>query len=314
MAGLVSYLVFDVEAVADGELIARAKYGDAELSSSEAIAKFGAERLEQRGSDVLPPTWMLPISVAVAKVDSGFRLLDLSVLDAPEYRPHVITDLFWKGWKHYSQPTLVTFNGRGYDLPVLELAAYRYGITLPEWFNVEARTYDQARNRYNIKSHIDLMDLVSNFGASRVNGGLNLLAHLIGKPGKTGVDGSMVQGFYDEGRVEEINDYCRCDVLDTYFVFLRSRVMIGRLDIETEQRLVAETKQWLEERRDDCPAYAHYLEHWGDWVPPGSEAATPVTEVPATSPAPSADEPPGAGSDLDPDEPPPGLFSEGQPG
>ncbi|GIT31652.1 MAG: hypothetical protein Ct9H300mP1_36980 [Planctomycetaceae bacterium] len=58
----------------------------------------------------------------------------------------------------------------------------------------------------------------------------------------------MVQGFYDEGRVEEINDFCRCDVLDTYFVFLRSRVMIGRLDIETEQRLVSETKGWLEER------------------------------------------------------------------
>ncbi len=271
MAELVSYLVFDVEAVADGELIARAKYGDPELPASEAIARFAAERLEQRGSAVLPPTWMLPISVAVAKVDSGFRLIDLAVLDAPQYRPHRITEQFWKGWKHYSQPTLVTFNGRGYDLPVLEMAAYRYGITLPEWFNVEARSYEQARNRYNVHSHIDLMDLVSNFGASRVNGGLNLLAHLIGKPGKTGVDGSMVQGFYDEGRAEEINDYCRCDVLDTYFVFLRSRVLIGRLDIETEQRLVAETKQWLEERRDECAAYGHYLDHWGDWVPPGAD-------------------------------------------
>ncbi len=270
VAELVSYLVFDVEAVADGDLIARAKYGDPELPASEAIARFAAERLEQRGSAVLPPTWMLPISVAVAKVDSGFRLIDLAVLDATQYRPHRITEQFWKGWKHYGQPTLVTFNGRGYDLPVLEMAAYRYGITLPEWFNVEARSYEQARNRYNVHSHIDLMDLVSNFGASRVNGGLNLLAHLIGKPGKTGVDGSMVQGFYDEGRAEEINDYCRCDVLDTYFVFLRSRVLTGRLDIESEQRLVAETKQWLEERRGECAAYGHYLDHWGDWVPPGA--------------------------------------------
>ena len=110
MADLVSYLVFDVEAVADGALIAQAKFGDEELPPEEAIARFGAERLEQYGSDVLPPTWMLPISVAVAKVDSGFRLIGLEVLDAPAYRPYVITDLFWKGWKHYSQPTLVTFN------------------------------------------------------------------------------------------------------------------------------------------------------------------------------------------------------------
>ncbi|MFP6770512.1 MAG: 3'-5' exonuclease [Planctomycetaceae bacterium] len=271
MADLVSYLVFDVEAVADGDLISSAKYPKLGLSPAEAIEKFREERMAEYGRDILPPTWMLPISVAIAKIDSGFRLLDLVVLDPPGYRPHVITDQFWKGWKHYDQPTLVTFNGRGYDLPVLELAAYRFGITLPEWFNVEARSYDQARYRYNIHAHIDLMDLVSNFGASRVNGGLNLLANLIGKPGKTGVDGSMVQGFYDEGRVEEINDYCRCDVLDTYFVFLRSRVLIGRLDIETEQRIVAETKAWLEERRDDCPAYGHYLDHWGDWQPPGEQ-------------------------------------------
>ena len=271
MADLVSYLVFDVEAVADGELIRSAKYPELGLSPAEAIRKFQEERMAEYGRDILPPTWMLPISVAIAKIDSGFRLLDLVVLDAPGYRPHVIADQFWKGWKHYDQPTLVTFNGRGYDLPVLELAAYRFGITLPEWFNVEARSYDQARYRYNIHAHIDLMDLVSNFGASRVNGGLNLLANLIGKPGKTGVDGSMVQGFYDEGRVEEINDYCRCDVLDTYFVFLRSRVLIGRLDIETEQRIVAETRAWLEERRSDCPAYGHYLDHWGDWQPPGEQ-------------------------------------------
>ena len=81
MADLVSYLVFDVEAVADGALIAQAKFGDEELSPGEAIARFGAERLEQYGSNVLPPAWMLPISVAVAKVDSGFRLLGLEVLD-----------------------------------------------------------------------------------------------------------------------------------------------------------------------------------------------------------------------------------------
>ncbi len=271
MADLVTYLVFDVEAVADGDLISKAKYPGLDLSPAEAIERFQAERMAEYGRDILPATWMLPISVAIAKIDAGFRLIDLVVLDAPRYRPHAITEQFWKGWKHYDQPTLVTFNGRGYDLPVLELAAYRFGITLPEWFNVEARSYDQARNRYNVHAHIDLMDLVSNFGASRVSGGLNLLANLIGKPGKTGVDGSMVQGFYDEGRVEEINDYCRCDVLDTYFVFLRSRVLIGRLDIETEQRIVAETKAWLEERREACAAYGHYLDHWGDWQPPGDE-------------------------------------------
>lgn len=265
-----AYLIFDVEAIADGELIAKVRYPKENLSPDEAIARYRAELVEERGEgkDVIPCTYMLPISVAVAKVSADFRLIDLSVLDAPLFRPHVIARGFWQGWQHYGFPTLVTFNGRGYDLPVLELAAFRYGLSVPAWFNVEARSFEQARNRYNVDAHVDVMDLVSNFGATRIIGGLNLLANLIGKPGKTGIDGSMIQDMYFEGRTEEINSYCRCDVLDTYFVFLRSRVLLGKLPLEQEQLLVDEVKSWLEQQAPTQPAYAHYLEHWGDWAPP----------------------------------------------
>jgi len=261
----VSFLVFDVEAVADGELIARVRYPHEKLSAAQAIARYRGELLDEKGKDVIPTTFMLPISVAVAKVTADFRLAELTVLDAPTYRPHAITERFWRGWLHYSRPTLVTFNGRGYDVPVLELAAYRFGLSVPAWFNLDARSFEQARNRYNTSMHLDLMDFFSNFGAARVTGGLNLLANLVGKPGKTGIDGSQIQDMYDAGRTEEINDYCRCDVLDTYFVFLRSRVLTGKLPLDDEQALVAETKEWLEEQAESSPAYQHYLEHWGDW-------------------------------------------------
>lgn len=263
-----THLIFDVEAVADGELISRVRYPGDSLSPSEAIARYRAELMEKKGSDFIPVTFMLPISVAIGKVGPDYRLNDIAVLDAPLYRPHEITRRFWQGWAHYGRPVFVTFNGRGYDLPLLELSAYRYGIPLPNWFNVNARSFEQARNRYNIDSHIDLMDLFANFGASRVVGGLNVLANIIGKPGKTGVDGSQVQGMYDDGKADEINDYCRCDVLDTYFVFLRSRVLLGKLPLDEEQRIVGETKTWLETESPSKPAYAHYLEHWGDWHPP----------------------------------------------
>ena len=55
-----------------------------------------------------------------------------------------------------------------------------------------------------------------------MTGGLNLVANLLGKPGKMDVQGDMVQDMYNAGRLADINDYCRCDVLDTYFVFLRT--------------------------------------------------------------------------------------------
>ena len=270
----VQYLVFDVEAVADGDLIAKVRYPGDDMAPHDAIRAYRDELIEQRGDgkDFIPAPFMLPISVAIGKVDRDFGLLDLVVLDAPQYRPAVITKLFWDGWQHYGRPTFVTFNGRGYDLPVMELAAYRYGISLPSWFNIHDRSFEQARNRYNLESHFDLMDFFTNFGAGRMTGGLNLLANLIGKPGKTGIDGSQVQDIYDAGRAEEINDYCRCDVLDTYFVFLRSQVMTGALTLDREQEIVAATKKWLSEHSDSSPAYAHYLEHWGDWKPPEGSA------------------------------------------
>ncbi len=264
----VEFLIFDVEAVADGNLVSRIRYPNDSLSADDAIARYRAELIEQTGKDVLPTTFMLPAAVAIAKVAPDLRLVDLAVLDAPKYRPHEITKRFWSGWTHYGQPTLVTYNGRGYDLPVLELAAFRYGLSVPTWFNLDAPSFQQSRNRYNSKSHLDVMDLLSNFGAGKSTGGLNLLANLIGKPGKTGIDGSRIQDMYDAGDVEAINDYCRCDVLDTYFVFLRTRVLLGKVSLDDEQKIVAETKTWLEKQAPSSPAYAHYLSHWGDWEPP----------------------------------------------
>ena len=258
----IRYLIFDVEAVGDGDLIQRVRYPDDELTPREATDRFREELLEQTGRDVLPPTFVVPISVAVAKVTGDFRLRDLTVLDAPQFRPEHIVRKFWQGWLHYDRPTFVTFNGRGYDLPLMEFGAFRHGISLPAWFNVESRSFEQARNRYNIDRHIDLQDLFSNFSAVRINGGLNLMSNLIYKPGKSGIDGSQVQGLYYDGEAEKINDYCRCDVLDTYFVFLRSRVLIGRISIEEEADRVDEAHELLEAQADDHPAYQHYLEFW----------------------------------------------------
>jgi predicted PolB exonuclease-like 3'-5' exonuclease len=271
----IKYLVFDCEAVADGDLVAKIRYPQEQLTPRQAIRRFRDDVLAERGDgkDILPVTYMLPIAVAVAKVDANYRLVDLSTLDAPQYRPHVITRHFWQGWTHYKQPTLVSFNGRGYDVPLLELAAFRYGLSVPGWFNIEDKSFEQSRNRYNLWAHLDLCDVLSNFGATRLSGGLNLIANLIGKPGKTTIDGSKVQDMHDAGQTQEINDYCRCDVLDTYFVFLRTRVLLGQLKLDDEQRLVADAKAFLEAKADTIPAYAHYLEHWGEWQPPIDQEA-----------------------------------------
>jgi len=284
----VKYLVFDVESAADGALVAKIRYPGEQITPAEAVQKYRAHLIEKYESDFIPYTFQIPVSVVVAKVAADFKLIDLVALDEPQYRSHVIVANFWKGWEAYRRPTLVSFNGRSFDLPLLELAAFRYGLSAPGWFNMQGKSYDQPRNRYNTEAHLDLHDVLTNFGAARFQGGLNLAATILGKPGKMDVQGHMVQDLYDAGKLAEITDYCRCDVLDTYFIFLRNAVLLGQLTLEREQLLVNEARHWLEGHAATIPIFRQYLDSWGQWHNPWAEpVAAPAVAPPAvpTEPA-----------------------------
>ncbi len=279
----VRYLVFDVESAADGNLIARLRYPGEPLEPRQAVQRYREELLAKYDHEFIPYTYQVPVAVAIAKVTADFRLLDVVSLDEPHHRPHVMTRNFWRGWERYDRPTWVSFNGRAFDMPLMELAAYRYGIPAALWFS--QRGLDSPRSRYNTEAHLDLHDLLTNFGAVRFAGGLNLAAHLLGKPGKMEVQGYMVQDLIDSARLEEVSDYCRCDVLDTYFVFLRIQVLLGRLTLDEEQERVVAVKNWLEEQAGRVPAYRRYLDNWGDWPNPWVDAEAPISgpNVPAES-------------------------------
>ncbi len=264
----VKYLVFDVESVADGEVISKTKYPGESLSPQAATLKFRQELLADSGRDFIPYTYHIPVAVVVAKLRADLSIVDIVSLDQPLHRPPVIAKHFWIGWEKYDHPTLVTFNGRAFDVPLLELAAFRYGIAVPAWFNMLDRTYQQNRNRYNLNAHLDLHEILTNFGSTWFRGGLNLAAHLVARPGKMDIQGDMVQDLYAAGKVSEINEYCRCDVLDTYFVFLRVAVLMGKITLERELELVNGTKQMLEANATEHPAYRMYLDAWQDWKSP----------------------------------------------
>ncbi|MBN1585987.1 MAG: 3'-5' exonuclease [Candidatus Omnitrophica bacterium] len=259
-----AYLIFDTESIPDGRLLATVKYPKDKLSSEEAIARAQQEALDatEGKSNFLPVTFQIPVAIAVGKVDKSFRLTEIVNLDAPKYEPRKMVADFWAGVETYAS-VLVTFNGRQFDLPLLELAAFRYGIPAVNHFTKRYGT----RDRYG-KMHLDLMEWFSNYGAIwRFTGGLNLVSKLLGKPGKMETTGQMVYDMYKAGELQEINQYCMFDVLDTYFVFLRTRVLEGALELAEEQRIVAQTRDWLEQRAQSAPHLKLYLENWGEWSP-----------------------------------------------
>jgi predicted PolB exonuclease-like 3'-5' exonuclease len=266
------YLVFDIETVADGRLVQRINYPEERgLSPKEAVDRYSAERLEKTGSTFIPHTFHVPVSVAIARVAADYSLLDLVTLDRPKFRPQVIAQQFWKGWHARKRPTLVTFNGRGFDMPVMELAAFRYGVPIPGWMQRGAKSWEDPRGRYCLDFHEDLQDVVSAFGGSRVNGGLNLMAALCGKPGKLATKGEMVQQLWDEGEHLRIDDYCCCDALDTYFVFLRLRVLQGDITLEQEKQVVEQAHGLIARRSEEVPILKDYLDAFSFWSTPDDD-------------------------------------------
>ncbi len=238
-----AFLVVNSAGAPDGRLLAAVKYPGENLSPEVAIARARAE-----GAPV-PVGFQVPVCVCVLRVAPDFALLNFKCLDEPHFRPREIVNQFWFGVTHY-KARLVTFDGRGFDLPLLELAAFRYGIA--------ARDYYLARDRY--RGPIDLTDWFTNFGAAPLAGGLDVLAKLLGKPGKP------TESAPAGNTIQEVNDRCLCDALDTYFVFLRTRVLTGDLSAEQEAEQVAGAKALLREKAADAPVLHRYLADWTDFA------------------------------------------------
>lgn len=250
-----AFLVLDTESVPDGRLLGKVKYPDESLRPDEAVdrAQEEARLRSPDGSTFVPVTFHYPVAVCVIRVGADFGLQSITCLDAPLYRPAEIVRKFWQGLAAY-RAKLVTFNGRGFDLPLLELAAFRFGCSAHDYFY-------NSRNRYN-GNHIDLHDWLSNYGACRLAGGLDLFSKVLGKPGKMETSGEQVYALYQAGQTQAINDYCMCDTLDTYFVFLRTRLMLGEFSAREEAELVRRAREWLAGKVGELPALGRYLEHW----------------------------------------------------
>jgi 3'-5' exonuclease len=203
------HLVFDLETVPDTSLYAPP---EAEPDRPQPMAPIYAQRVIVVGA-----LWL--------EQDHSFKRLwtmgPSGAEDAPDELA-LLTELVNFVEEH--RPTLVTFCGRGFDLPVLTLRCLHHGLAVP-WLYDEQAGYLQRRSA----THLDLLDLLAHHGAARYTS-LDAAARLIGLPGKfEGVDGSKVEGLFRAGELERIQRYCLADVVQTGFLLLRFQLLRGAL-------------------------------------------------------------------------------------
>jgi 3'-5' exonuclease len=251
-------LVFDIETVPDVEL-GRRLHGLEGLDDAGVAQAMFAKQRQLKQNDFLPPPQqrVVAISVLLRSRDS-LRIFSLGDEQAPE-RELVLR--FFDGLERYS-PTLVSWNGSGFDLPVLNYRALRHGINAHHYWEVgegdrEFR-YNNYLGRYHWR-HIDLMDVLAGYGASG-RASLELAAQLIGLPGKVGIGGSQVWPAYRRGEIAAIRDYCEIDVLNTYLIYLRFELMRGVLDAAAYQKELEVVEAKL--AQSDRPHLKQYLELW----------------------------------------------------
>lgn len=222
------YLVFDIETVPDVAL-GRRLFPLGELSDEEAAKAMTFRHLQESGSEFLPlyQHRIVAISVALRSGD-GLKVWSLGDTNSDEAE---LVRRFFDGLDQYS-PELVSWNGGGFDLPVLHYRALLHGIAAPRYWETgeEDRSfrYNNYLSRFHWR-HIDVMDVLSGFNP-RARAKLDTIAVMLGFPGKMGLQGDQVWGYYLDGQLEKIRDYCETDVLNTYLVFLRFQHMRGILD------------------------------------------------------------------------------------
>lgn len=218
-------LVFDIETIPDLE---HARTLHPELASLDDQNTLAALYHSHHPSGFLPHYLHKIVAVSVVyRGEEKLAICSLGNLDCSEAE---LIQKFFSCIEKY-QPTLVSWNGAGFDLPVLHYRALLHSISAPQYWENGDNNKDFKFNNYLSRyhhRHLDLMDLLSLY-QNRAWASLHAIATLLGFPGKMGIDGSQVWDYFRRGELSTIRDYCETDVLNTYLVYLRFELMRGKL-------------------------------------------------------------------------------------
>ena len=263
---MIPVLAFDIETIPDTAGLRRLYDLGPDLPDADVAELAFQRRRASSGHDFLPLHLQRVVTISCAlRLGESFRVWSLS---APELGEGEIIQRFFDGVEKFT-PQLVSWNGGGFDLPVLHYRGLLHGVRAPRYWDTGEGDFADSRefkwnnyiSRYHAR-HLDLMDQLALY-QPRASVPLDELAKLMGFPGKLGMDGSQVWAAWQAGRAAEIRDYCETDAVNTYLVFTRFQQMRGELSAAA----AASLRQQIRQQLAALPA-PHWQAFVAAWLPP----------------------------------------------
>jgi 3'-5' exonuclease len=256
---MVPVLVFDIETIPDAEGLRRLWELDAGVSDAAVVDLVSQRRRQATGNDFLPAHLQKVVAISCALRDrESVRVWSLGSAQDGE---RDIVQRFFDGIERYT-PQIVSWNGSGFDLPVLHYRALVHGIAAGRYWDQGENDREFKFNNYISRfhaRHTDLMDVLAGY-QNRAWAPLDEIAQLCGLPGKLGMDGSQVYCAWKRGEIEAIRNYCETDVANTYLLFLRFQLIRGVLDPGTHGKEVDLFRAFL--AAQDAPHWKEFSAAW----------------------------------------------------
>lgn len=251
-------LVFDIETIPDVET-GRRLYDLDGLNDEDTAQAMFALRQAKVGNDFFPH-YLQKICAISLVLSQGSQIKVWSLGDETSDEKELISRFFAGIDKH--TPTLVSWNGSGFDLPVLHYRALLHGIAAPTYWETGENQQNFRWNNYLSRfhyRHLDLMDVLAAY-QNRAFAPLDDVACMLGFPGKMGMSGSKVWHYFLQGQLQTIRDYCETDVLNTFCVYLRFELLRGIINHEEYQSTITHLKTYLLTEQDK-PHLQEFLNH-----------------------------------------------------
>lgn len=253
-------LTFDIKTIPDIDGCRRL-YDLHGLSDDDVAKAVFHKRRQEANSQVLPHHLHKVIAIsAVLRTRDQFKVWSLGNIESDEQD---LLQRFYSGIARYT-PNLVSWDGTGYDLPVIHYRSLLYPINAAQYWETGEQNINFQTNNYRNKyhgRHTDLMALLSGFQTA-AHAPLTEMATLCGFPGTFDMSVDQVWESYQSGNINDIRNHCESVVLNIYLVYLnhqRNRGSIDQAQYQNECKIVRDNLT-----SSDQPHWIAFEKNWLD--------------------------------------------------